>query len=176
MLYGCDENGDNYRVAISSGLVKVQSPKVKGGMIQGANTDVMPGTKVILKAKPDRGYGLRTFTVNGKKVKGTTKTIRLVSTQKAAVSFKKLVSAIKLNEKNITLQAGKSFKLKVKVSPVNAADKRVIYTSGNKRYAAVNSKGVITAKKAGIGKTVKITAKAKDGSGKKAVCKVKIIK
>ena len=44
------------------------------------------------------------------------------------------------------------------------------------RYAAVNSKGVITAKKAGIGKTVKITAKAKDGSGKKAVCKVKIIK
>ena len=176
VLYGCDENGDNYRVAISSGLVKVQSPKVKGGMIQGANTDVMPGTKVILKAKPDWGYGLRTFTVNGKKVKGTTKTIRLVSTQKAAVSFKKLVSAIKLNEKNITLQAGKSFKLKVKVSPVNAADKRVIYTSGNKRYAAVNSKGVITAKKAGIGKTVKITAKAKDGSGKKAVCKVKIIK
>ena len=42
------------------------------------------------------------------------------------------------------------------------------------RYATVNSKGVVTTKKAGKGKTVKITATATDGSGKKATIKIKI--
>lgn len=43
-----------------------------------------------------------------------------------------------------------------------------------KTYATVNSKGVVKTKKAGKGKTVKITAQATDGTGKKATVKIKI--
>ena len=45
-----------------------------------------------------------------------------------------------------------------------------------KKYATENAKGVVTAKKAGIGKKVKITAKARDGSNKKATYTITIMK
>ena len=54
------------------------------------------------------------------------------------------------------------------------ANKKLSWTSSNKDYAVVNSKGKVTAKKAGKGKTVKITAKATDGSGKKKTIAIKI--
>lgn len=66
--------------------------------------------------------------------------------------------------------------LKVNVSPANAPIPKVAWATDNKKYATVNSKGVVTTKKAGKGKTVKITATAKDGSGKKASIKIKIMK
>ena len=50
------------------------------------------------------------------------------------------------------------------------------WKTSNKKYATVNSKGVVTTKKAGKGKTVKITAAAKDKSGKKATIKIQIMK
>ena len=46
----------------------------------------------------------------------------------------------------------------------------------NKKYAKVTQKGVVRAKKKGIGHTVKVYAKAKDKSKKKAYCKVRIYK
>ena len=73
-----------------------------------------------------------------------------------------------------SLTAGKSTTLKAVVSPSNASNKAVSWSSSNKKYATVSSKGVVTAKAAGAGKTVTITAKAKDGSGKKATYKIKI--
>ena len=57
-----------------------------------------------------------------------------------------------------------------------AANRTVKWKSSNKKYATVNSKGVVTVKKAGIGKKVTITATAKDGSGKKATYRIKIMK
>ncbi len=74
------------------------------------------------------------------------------------------------------IAAGRKVKLTAEVSPANASDKTVEWKSSNTRYAAVNSAGKVTTKKAGAGKTVKITAKAKDGSGKKSECKIKIMK
>lgn len=74
------------------------------------------------------------------------------------------------------IAAGKKVALKVNVSPANAPIPKVAWTTDNKKYATVNSKGVVTTKKAGKGKTVKITATAKDGSGKKASIKIKIMK
>ncbi len=73
---------------------------------------------------------------------------------------------------------GKSVWLKAKVTPDNANNKAVKWTSSNKKYAKVNSKGkvTITKSKAYAGKTVKITAQAADGSGRKAVYKIKIMK
>ena len=46
----------------------------------------------------------------------------------------------------------------------------------DKKYAKVTQKGVVRAKKKGIGHTIKVYAKAKDKSKKKAYCKVRIYK
>lgn len=84
------------------------------------------------------------------------------------------VTKIKLNKKSATLRYKKKLKLKASVSPENAANKAVKWSVSKTKYAKVSQKGVVTAKKKGIGHTVKVYATAKDGSKKKAVCKVKI--
>ena len=75
-----------------------------------------------------------------------------------------------------TLRYKKKLKLKASVKPKKASNKKVKWYVSNKKYASVTQKGVVKAKKKGIGHTVKVYAKAKDGSGKKAYCKVKIRK
>lgn len=44
------------------------------------------------------------------------------------------------------------------------ANKKLVWRTSNKKYATVNANGKVTAKKAGRGKTVLVTAKATDGS------------
>lgn len=87
---------------------------------------------------------------------------------------KVLVKKVKLNKKKATLRYGKKLKLKATVSPVNATNKKVKWSVSNKKYATVTQKGVVKAKKKGIGHSVKVYAKAKDGSAKKAICTVKL--
>ena len=136
----------------------------------------MPGSAVTLKAVPKKGYLLRSFTVNGRKVSGRSKTLRLTSDCSARASFVKAVSKIRLSRTKVTLKPGESFTLKAKVTPKDAYDRSVTFRSGNTKYATVSSKGVVKAKRAGKGRTVTITVKAKDGSGKTATCRVKISK
>ena len=76
------------------------------------------------------------------------------------------VSKIQLNKSRVILKVGKKVTLKATIKPENAAVKKVTFTSSKKAVAAVNSKGVVTAKKAG---TATITVKA---GNKKAACKV----
>lgn len=103
-----------------------------------------------------------TSTVN-KKVKATCK-----------VTVKQAVTKVKLSSSKASLATGKKLTLKATVSPKKAANKKVTWTSSNKKVATVSSKGVVTAKnKTG---TVTITAKAADGSGKKATCKVTVVR
>ena len=51
----------------------------------------------------------------------------------------------------------------------------VIWSSANQQYATVDENGVVTAHAGAIGKNVIITATAADGSGKKAIVKIKIL-
>lgn len=95
---------------------------------------------------------------------------------KPVITDKVKVSGITLIGISKRIAAGKKIILKASVSPSNASDKAVIWASGNKKYATVDAAGKVTLKKAGAGKTVKITATAKDGSGKKATYKIKIMK
>ena len=83
------------------------------------------------------------------------------------------VTKVKLNKTKSTMTVGKKQTLKATVTPKKASSKAVVWKSSNKKVATVTSKGVVKAKKAG---TVTITATAKDGSGKKASCKVTVKK
>ncbi len=89
--------------------------------------------------------------------------------------LKTLVTKVSLNKTTATMHYGKKLTLRAKVAPSGASAK-VKWKSGNTKYATVNSKGVVTMKKAGIGHTVKITATAADGSKKSATCKIRLKK
>lgn len=89
------------------------------------------------------------------------------------VTVKQPVTDLTLNKKSIKLNLKNSYALKVTVSPANANNKGITWKSSNKKVATVSAKGKITAKKVG---TATITAIAKDGSKKKATCKVTVTK
>ena len=72
------------------------------------------------------------------------------------------------------LKAGKTMKLKAVVKAAKGANKKLQWTSSNKKYVTVSSSGKVKALSAGKGKTVKITAMATDGTNKKKVVKIKI--
>ena len=126
-----------------------------------SDVDITPGTKPVVSPTDDTGSG-----DNGGS-SATTTTAKKTETKPSATKVK--VIKVGLNYSKIYLTKGKSKTLKATVSPTNAANKSVSWTSSNKKIATVSSKGKVTGKKAG---TVTITAKAKDGSGKKATCKV----
>ena len=86
------------------------------------------------------------------------------------------VSKIGLSGISKKIAAGKRIKLIVDIIPTNASNKAVTWTSSNKKVATVNSKGVVTMKIKSGGKSVTITATAQDGSGMKAIYKIKSMK
>lgn len=86
------------------------------------------------------------------------------------------VQKLKIELPSKKLAVGKKVKLKVKVTPANASDQTVKYEVNNKKYASVNKKGELVLKKAGAGRTVKLTATAQDGSNVKTSCKISIMK
>lgn len=74
-----------------------------------------------------------------------------------------------------TVAAGKSTTIKANVITTNPnVSKDLAWSTSNKKYAIVNQDGKVTAKKSGKGKTVTITATAKDGSGVSGIIKIKI--
>lgn len=101
------------------------------------------------------------------------------SGKKASYKIKCMKGVVKKvtisGQKSLSLKAGASIKLGVKVTASSGANKALQWTSSNQNYAMVTNIGIVTVKKAGKGKTVKITAAATDGSGKKATVKIKII-
>ena len=73
-----------------------------------------------------------------------------------------------------TLKAGKTAKVKAKVTTMNGkANKTLTWTSSNTKIATVDKNGKVKAVKGKKG-TVTITARATDGSGKKATIKIKV--
>ena len=120
---------------------------------------ISAGTKPVVSPTIDTGSN------SGGNSSSTT--ARKTETKPAASKVK--VIKVGLNYSTIYLTKGKSKTLKATVSPSNATKKSVKWSSSNKKIATVNAKGKVTGKKAG---SAMITVKAKDGSGKKAICKV----
>ena len=79
------------------------------------------------------------------------------------------VTSISLNKSSLRLQAGANATLVASISPVNANNKQVIWSSSDTGIATVEN-GVVTGVKPGV---VKITAQSVDG-GYTAVCEVTV--
>ncbi len=80
------------------------------------------------------------------------------------------VTGVSLSPETLTLEAGDSATLTATVTPENAEDKTVTWSSDNENVAKVEG-GKVTA--VGIGSTT-IKATAQDGSGKYATCEVTV--
>ena len=92
---------------------------------------------------------------------------------KCKVTVRQLVTKLSYNKKTqkTSVDVGKTIKFNVVVSPSNANNKGLVFSTSNKKVATVNSKGII--KGLNSGKVV-ITAKAKDGSKKVVKFNIKV--
>lgn len=115
--------------------------------------------KVIAKAA-----GTVTITATANDGSGKSATCKITVTQ--------LVTKVALNYTTLSVGKGNNFNLTATITPTNASNKEVEWTSSNTSAVMVLDDGVFYAKAAG---SSTITAKAKDGSGKKATCKVTVL-
>lgn len=191
---------DDAKKALKKKVIKVTKVKITNGK----SLKIAAGKKVTLKttvapknasnkkvkwsiSKKDKKYA----TVSAKgvvttKKAGKGKTITVTATaadgskKKATVKIsimKNAVIKVTLKAKSKTLKVGKKMTVKAIVKTNGKkANKKLAWKSSNTKYATVNSKGVVTAKKAGKGKDVTITATATDGTGKKGKIKIRIKK
>ena len=81
------------------------------------------------------------------------------------------VTGVSLDESDISIWEGESYTLTATVSPSNATNRSVTWSSSNTSVATVSSSGVVTAKKGGI---TTITVTTNDG-GKKATCSIEVM-
>ncbi|WP_349823783.1 Ig-like domain-containing protein, partial [Coprococcus sp. RTP21428st1_B10_RTP21428_210409] len=112
-------------------------------------------------------------------VKGGTVTITAVaadgSGKKAVckVTVKAPITSLKFSKISGKLYVGKTMQLSPVIKPAYATNKKCAWSSSNDKVAMVNSEGKVYAVAAG---TAVITAKATDGTGKKATYKVTVAK
>ena len=144
--------------------LRIKQTYKSGGKIKSVRTTNKKIAKVDKKGKiTGKKAGKATVTItytNG------SRRIFQVKVQKGIVK----TTAVSVNKRNIILaKKGKSFQLKVTLTPVTSQQK-VTYKSSNSKVAAVNLKGKIVAKKKG---TATITVKS---GNKKITCKVKVKK
>lgn len=110
--------------------------------------------------------------VTGKKA-GTTMVTATVGRQTLLCSVKvqQPIQKLSLSKKSLTLGIDETYRLKANILPSNASNKKLSWRSSNKDIAVVSSAGNVRAKRAG---TVTITAATKDGTNKKASCRVTV--
>lgn len=145
----------------------------------GNNADMIVDDGVILK--PERLITREVVTATPKPTETTTNTTAPKPTTKPeptntepsstpSPSTPVAVSGVALNKKVATINVGKTVTVKATVTPANAANKTLAWTSSNTKIATV-SNGVVKGVKAG---RVVITAKTTDGSNFSATCTVTV--
>ena len=185
---GGDDNQGQQEIKVKKISISGISKKIAAGKKISLKADVLPKNAANPKIKWQTN-NKRYATVNSRGVvttkkagKGKTVTIKAMATDgskvKASYKIKLMKHAVtKVKIKNVpkNLKAGKSILLKTTVRTNGKnANKALKWSTSNKKYASVDSKGKVKIKKAGKGKTVTITATATDGSNKKASVRLKI--
>lgn len=149
------------KVTVSGKNLKAKDKKVS---YKTSNKKVATvNSKGVIAAKKKTGSAKITVTSKTNKKKKATVKVKVVAGK---------VTKVTLNKKTLSLEEGKTSTLKATVKTSGKKPNKTIKWSSNKTsVATVSSKGKVTAKKAG---TATITAKATDGTGKKATCKVTV--
>ncbi|MBQ3602101.1 MAG: Ig-like domain-containing protein [Lachnospiraceae bacterium] len=94
-------------------------------------------------------------------------------TAHCVVTVSELVSEVTLNYSSYQLKVNETVKLSATVNSSTATNKKLKWTTSNKKIATVNKNGKVTAKK--VGKcTIKVTTT--DGSNEGAACTIRVIK
>lgn len=128
-------------------------------------------TREVVTATPKPTETTTTTTVpktsNNTEPSSTTPT---VTSSTSSPSTTVAVSGVALNKKVATVNVGKKVTVKATVTPANADNKTLVWTSSNTKIATV-SNGVVKGVKAG---RVIITAKTTDGSNISATCTVTV--
>ena len=106
------------------------------------------------------GVGTAVITVTAGNVKAVCK-----------ITVPQLIDWIEFDEDEIELKAGQTYQLKPYISPSDATNKKLKYTSSDTKVAEVSASGLVTAKSEG---EAKIRATATDGSDEYAVCYVTV--
>ena len=106
------------------------------------------------------GVGTAVITVTAGNVKAACK-----------ITVPQLIDWIEFDEDEIELKAGETYQLKPYISPSDATNKKLKYTSSDTKVAEVSASGRVTAKSEG---EAKIRAAATDGSDEYAVCYVTV--
>ena len=106
------------------------------------------------------GVGTAVITVTAGNVKAVCK-----------ITVPQLIDWIEFDEDEIELKAGQTYQLKPYISPSDATNKKIKYTSSDTKVAEVSASGLVTAKSEG---EAKIRAAATDGSDEYAVCYVTV--
>ena len=145
-------NASDQRLIWSSSNPKVATVNQSGIVTMKKKTG---GKSVIITARAADGSGA-TAAFRIKSMKGVVKKVTIAGAKKR------------------TVKAGQKLKLKAKVTAAKGANKKLIWTSSNTKYATVSASGKVKTKKPGKGKKVKITAMATDGSNKKMTVTIKI--
>ena len=166
---GISVTTDKTAVTLKNGASTTVVATVKGGDL-GYTTEWASSNEKVAVVDQDgkitaKGKGTADVTVKAQNPGSETDVY--VATVKVTVT--QPVTSVKVSP--VTVYTGKTAKIKVTVSPSNANNKAVTYTSSNKSVATVTSAGVVKGVKPG---TAYITVKAKDGSGKSAKCKVTV--
>ncbi len=150
--------------AVSSGSLNNTGSSVNfSGMFSAKS-----GTVFTVKFKILKNSGTSTLTLTStENIDYDGKTYECATTNgKVAITVP--VTSIKLDKSSVTLKKGETSQLTATVSPADATNKTVTYSSSNTKVAKVSSSGKITAVGGG---TATITAKA---DGKTATCKVTV--
>lgn len=181
---GAPEAGAKKKVAVKK--ITVSAPS-------GKTVYVAKGKKVkltpVVKVKPDKkAYKKVKYTsknrkvatvsasgvVKGKKAGSTKVIVQSKKNKKKKASIRVIVKKAAIKKiglpASLTLTPGKTHKLNAAITPKKNVSRILTWTSSNPNTAVVKG-GTVTAKQAG---TSVITAKATDGSGKKATCKVTV--
>ena len=82
------------------------------------------------------------------------------------------VTSVSLNRMSVSLNTNTTYQLTATITPYNATNKVITWTSSNPSTATVDSNGLVTGLSAG---TTVITATSTDGTNKKATCIITVI-
>lgn len=146
----------NNRKAYNSSTMRLLSVNAQGKLVFAkASGSYLPANQAYLQVDADAPAEL------------------IVMTEEEYNSQSVPVSAITLNSTSQTLNIGDSFQLDATVSPSDATDASLTWSSSNNAVATVDANGLVTAVAEG---TTTIKASANDGSGVSATCMITVEK